>query len=69
MTPARIRIRILKAQMDELRLIVTELKATPPANMNELVAACCEVRDEVASALTALDRAAVATDAQSDGDV
>ena len=62
MTPARIRIRLLQAQSNELHHIIEELKATQPSNMNELVATCCEVRNEVAAAVAALpgDRAAVA---------
>ena len=58
MTPARIRIRLLQAQSNELHHIIEELKATQPSNMNVLVATCCEVRDDIAAGLKALDRAA-----------
>lgn len=69
MTPARIRIRILQAQSNELHRIIEELKATKPPNMAELVAVCREVQDELKAAATALQggRAAVATDQQSEG--
>jgi len=60
MTPIGIRVRLLRVQSAELIRIVTELKATKPANVVELVNVCREVQDEIKAAATAMqdDRAA-----------
>ena len=69
MTPAIIKSRLLQAQLKELKLIVEEMKATPPANMTELVDVCSEVQDELKTSATVLRAGLViASDAQSDGD-
>ena len=68
-TPNGIRFRLLTVQNDELVRIITALKATRPMNMAELLETVRELQDELKAALTALDRAAVASDQQSDGDV
>ena len=67
-TPNGIRFRLLTVQNDELVRIITALKATRPMNMAELLETVRELQDELKAALTALDRAAVASDQQSDGD-
>lgn len=67
MTPDNIRFRLLKAQNDELVRIIAAMKANPPANTAELVATCQTLQADIRAGLTALDRAAVATDQQSDG--
>jgi hypothetical protein len=61
MTPEIIHARLLKAQQVELRRIVEELQAYPPANIVELLSVCREAQDEITMETRRLqsDRAAV----------
>ena len=65
MTPATIRIRVLQAQSNELRIIRLELKDCPPVNMAELVETVRELQDGLKAAVA---RVQVATDRLSVGD-
>lgn len=47
MTRTGLRIRLLRVQVDEIRLIIAELKSTPPANVVELLTACREAQDTI----------------------
>lgn len=59
MTPTTIRARLLTAQLAELRLIVTELKATRPDNMTDLANVCIEAQAEIRAAAVALQSQSV----------
>ncbi len=61
MTPATIQARLLSARQTELRRIVEELQAWPPANIVELLAACRDEQDAISVESRRLqhDRAAV----------
>lgn len=62
MTPTGLRARLLQVQMAELRLIVTDLKSSRPANAAELVAVVRELQDELKAAAVALQAKTVRED-------
>lgn len=66
MTNTTIKLRILRAQADELRRIRQEIQASPQPNMVELIAVLSEAHDDIRTALVALDRAAGMTGERSD---